>query len=86
MRLSILFLYAFVAGVLAIPARSGYVVHERRDVIPSHWTKEKRLDGQVVLPMRIGLAQSNLDRGNGLLMEVYVLTPLSYLPLLITQI
>ncbi|KAF7586002.1 hypothetical protein BBP40_009725 [Aspergillus hancockii] len=70
MRLSTVFLYAFVTEVLTIPTSSDYVVHERRDAIPSQWIEEKRLDGQVVLPMRIGLTQSNLDRGNGLLMEV----------------
>lgn len=71
MKTSFLLLHTLVAGVLAIPTRTDYVLHERRDVVPAHWTGEKRLDGQTVLPMRIGLTQSNLDRGHDLLMEVY---------------
>ncbi|KAE8419834.1 peptidase S8/S53 domain-containing protein [Aspergillus pseudocaelatus] len=70
MKSSFILFNILVAGVLAIPTRTDYVLHERRDAIPSHWTGEKRLNGQTVLPMRIGLTQSNLDRGHDLLMEV----------------
>ncbi|GAB1208348.1 hypothetical protein APSETT445_007096 [Aspergillus pseudonomiae] len=70
MKGSFLLLHALVAAVGSIPTRTDYVLHERRDAIPSHWTGEKRLDGQTMLPMRIGLTQSNLDRGHDLLMEV----------------
>ncbi|KAF4237496.1 hypothetical protein CNMCM8980_006955 [Aspergillus fumigatiaffinis] len=58
------------AGVLASPTPNDYVVHERRAVLPRSWTEEERLDKASVLPMRIGLTQSNLDRGHDLLMEV----------------
>ncbi|EAW16248.1 S53 family peptidase [Aspergillus fischeri NRRL 181] len=58
------------AGVLASPTPNDYVVHERRAVLPRSWTEEKRLDKASILPMRIGLTQSNLDRGHDLLMEV----------------
>ena len=75
MKGSFLLLHALVAAVGSIPTRTDYVLHERRDAIPSHWTGEKRLDGQTMLPMRIGLTQSNLDRGHDLLMEVYASMP-----------
>lgn len=61
-----------VTAVLASPTPPNYVVHERRDVLPNGWIEERRLDEGTLLPMRIGLTQSNLDRGHDLLMEVYV--------------
>ncbi|KAF7172400.1 hypothetical protein CNMCM6106_006590 [Aspergillus hiratsukae] len=71
---SVLLGAAAVAGVLASPTpnnyRNDYVVHEQRAVLPRSWTEEKRLDKGSMLPMRIGLTQSNLDRGHDLLMEV----------------
>lgn len=78
MRASILFLGVLAAGVLGIPAPSDYVVHERRDALPREWDTEMPLDKRTVLPMRIGLAQSNLDRGHDLLMEMYVPYSLLY--------
>lgn len=72
MKSSILLLGVAVAGVLAAPKPHNYEVHERRDVLPSSWTEGKRLDGSTMLPMRIGLTQSNLDYGHDLLMEMYV--------------
>jgi tripeptidyl-peptidase-1 len=73
MRLShVLLGTAAAAGVLASPTPNDYVVHERRAVLPRSWTEEKRLDKASILPMRIGLTQSNLDRGHDLLMEMYV--------------
>lgn len=71
MRLShVLLGTAAAAGVLASPTPNDYVVHERRAVLPRSWTEEKRLDKASILPMRIGLTQSNLDRGHDLLMEI----------------
>ena len=64
---------AAAAGVLGSPTPNDYVVHERRAVLPPSWSVEKRLDKASILPMRIGLRQSNLDRGHDLLMEVYVI-------------
>lgn len=43
-------------------------VHERREG-PS-WVKIAEVKGDLMLPMRIGLTQNNLDRGEELLMEV----------------
>ena len=58
------------ASVIAAPAPSSHVVHERRDHVPHAWVKWSKLAARVKLPVRIGLTQSNLDRGYDLLMEV----------------
>ena len=54
----------------AAPAPSGHTLHERRSVEYSPWTKAERLHAETILPMRIGLTQSNLDIGHDLLMDV----------------
>ena len=49
-----------------------FVVHEELDVVSSssRWVKRNRVDADAILPMRIGLAQSNLDRAWEYLMDV----------------
>ncbi|KAJ5604369.1 hypothetical protein N7510_009523 [Penicillium lagena] len=69
MKSSILLMGA-VTTVMAAPATHNYQLHERRDVIPSSWIEGTRLDGKTLLPVRIGLTQSNLDHGHDLLMDV----------------
>ncbi|GKZ19826.1 tripeptidyl-peptidase sed1 [Aspergillus brasiliensis] len=59
-----------VTAALASPAPPNHVVHERREALPSVWVEESRLDKRALLPMRIGLTQSNLDRGHDLLMDM----------------
>ena len=76
MRASALLLGALAAAAVAIPAPHNYVLHERRDVLPTSWSEGERIYRKASLPMRIGLTQSNLDRGHDLLMEVYVWTPM----------
>ncbi|KAF3394531.1 Tripeptidyl-peptidase sed1 [Penicillium rolfsii] len=68
MKSSMLLLLGAAVAVIAMPAPHEYVVHERRDHIPSSWIQGKKLDGSTILPVRIGLTQSNLDRGHDLLM------------------
>lgn len=46
------------------------VAHEKRDILPSSWSKTGRVHGDVTLPVRIGLTQSNLDQGHELLSHV----------------
>ena len=58
----------FAVCTFAAPA-PPHVLHEKRGQSKS-WTKRNRVYGGVKLPMRIGLTQSNLDRGHDLLMEV----------------
>ena len=59
----------------AVVPRSGHVVHERRDMIPASWVDDARVHSSMVMPVRIGLAPSNLDHGHNLLMELYVYKP-----------
>lgn len=50
---------------------SNYVVHERRhEHTDQRWSKVAQLDGNHVLPIRIGLKQSNLEHADRWLMEV----------------
>jgi tripeptidyl-peptidase-1 len=72
MMRSLLLTLAVVAIVLRFPVASRHVVHERQDALPEYWIEESRLDKQERLPVRISLAQSNLDHGHDLLMEMYV--------------
>lgn len=74
MRLPLLL--AITLSALGVVAAYGdHIVHERRDILPDAWSKVARLGGQEVLPVRIGLAQSNLDKGHDLLMEMYLAQP-----------
>ncbi|KAL6301121.1 peptidase S8/S53 domain-containing protein [Sparassis latifolia] len=55
-----------VSGTSAL--LSSRVVHESRRGVPSGWRAVRRAESSVVLPLRIGLAQSNLDN-----LETFVL-------------
>ena len=66
-----------IAGLLATtavaapaPAPAHHVVHEKRETASRAWVKRSRLAPKTKLPMRIGLTQSNLDKGHDLLMDV----------------
>jgi tripeptidyl-peptidase-1 len=59
------------AAVAAISPANRHVTHERRDVgSQNSWVKRDRISARDVLPMRIGLAQRNLERGDELLRAV----------------
>jgi tripeptidyl-peptidase-1 len=60
---------AFVlADAASIPV--SHVVHEKRDLTPRKFQKRDRLASGAILPVRIGLAQSNLHKGYDHLMDV----------------
>lgn len=61
---------AFAAQAAAAPFSSSHAVHERRDYVPKSWMKKGRVEHDVELPVRIGMTQSNLDKGHDLLMDV----------------
>lgn len=63
-------LAGLIASTVAIPKPASYVLHEKREYDPPVWHRDTRLDGNVLLPMRIGLTQQNLDKGHEMLMEV----------------
>ncbi len=51
---------------------SSHALHEKREIASEKWVKRGKVPENAVLPIRIGLVQSNLERGADLLMEVYV--------------
>jgi tripeptidyl-peptidase-1 len=61
---------AFAVAVAAAPS-PAHVVHESRIHEPKNWVRKERLQSEAILPMRIGLKQSNLKNGHDLLLEVY---------------
>lgn len=60
--------FAGTARALAVP--ETHAVHERRDFISARWIKRDRVQPHVRLPVRIGLAQNNLDKAHDYLMDV----------------
>lgn len=61
---------ALALSANAVPTPANHVLHEKRAYAPLHWEKLGRVDPAVVLPVRIGLTQNNLEKGPGLLDEV----------------
>ena len=61
---------ALAASAAALPS-STHVLHEKRSS-SSSWTKlhEVKLDERIILPVRIGLAETNLDSGYEMLMDI----------------
>ncbi|CAG7929585.1 unnamed protein product [Penicillium olsonii] len=53
----------------AVPAPVKHVLHEKRN-LHVDWVKGERVKRDSVLPVRIGLTQSNLDKGDEYLMAV----------------
>lgn len=65
-----LFFLALLALVHVTPFPEHHVVHERRSLLPSAWTKRNKLPHDHYLPMRIGLKQSELENAEYHLMRV----------------
>ena len=61
---------ACIAVVNAAPATSPMTLHEKRAAPASDWAKGARVERDAILPMRIGLTQTNLEKGYDYLMEV----------------
>lgn len=66
---SVLLVLAAALRAAAVPT-SSHVLHEKRQFAPLHWEKRDRVDPSIVLPVRIGLTQRNLDLGPDLLHQV----------------
>ena len=58
--------------VSCLAASSSNVVHEHPERGRDSLKILEKLPGSFLLPMRIGLTQSNMDRGPDFLYEVYV--------------
>jgi tripeptidyl-peptidase-1 len=61
---------AFAAALDAVAIPPHHEVHEERESLPSRWTKRDRVGSHKLLPMRIGLTQTNLETGYDSLMDV----------------
>ena len=61
---------SFAASVLASPLSITHSVHEKRDGLPQGWQKRSALDRRAILPMKVALAQSNLEKSWDWLSEV----------------
>lgn len=61
---------AFAATVTALAVPDTHVVHEERESTSSRWIKRDRVKSHAKMPVRIGLAQSNLDNAHDYLMDV----------------
>ena len=70
--LQVTLLAAIAALANAAPALTQvrHVLHEERKTTPSDGVKGARIEADAVLPMRIGLTQTNLDRGEDFLREM----------------
>lgn len=79
MRLSFSLVGALAVSVFALPASVPHVVHEKRGG-GSSWSQVANLKpaGRTMLPVRIGLKQSNLDRGHDILMDISSPTSANY--------
>lgn len=59
--------FAVIAALAALssaaPASIKHVLHEERRSPLSDYVRGARIKGSAVLPMRIGLTQTNLDHG-----------------------
>lgn len=64
--------FALFALTIGSPTPPTHVVHEKRHADPARWTKRDRVEPHKLLPMRVGLAQTNLDNAYEHLMSVYV--------------
>ena len=54
----------------ALSSRSSLVPHEKRHAPRTRWIKRDRIASATFLPVRIGLAQSHLEKGHDFLMDV----------------
>jgi tripeptidyl-peptidase-1 len=58
-----------LTGVDAAPS-SYHVRHETRSTVVASWQKLGAIDARTILPMRVGLTQSNVEAGRRALMDV----------------
>ena len=59
---------AVAVNAVALPAH--HVVHEKREILHPRWTKKERVQSQKLFQMRIGLKQTNLEKGYEHLLDV----------------
>lgn len=47
-----------------------HIVHEKRDALPVAWTKHSRAQKDVIVPVRVGLKQRNLEHSDRFLEDI----------------
>ena len=62
----------FATTSLAASLPNNHVLHEKREFEHPLWVKRSKVPSHRRMPMRIALTQSNLDKGQDYLMDVYV--------------
>ena len=77
---SVFIIATFAYPVLCAILPNTHVLHEKRDHLASAWIKRDRVQRNAILPIRIGLSQSNLHKGDDLLMQVFVFSICWYYP------
>lgn len=65
-------------AILAVTSPVPHAVHEVRTAIPPGWEKREILDRRAILPMKVALAQGNLDKGWDWLKDVSQPTSANY--------
>lgn len=79
MQLSLFLLGGLVACASAAPTTPTYSMHEKRELGATHWVpRDIKLNKDAIIPMSIGLTQSNLDKGYEYLMDVSEPTSKNY--------
>tara|TARA_R110002060_G_scaffold27375_2_gene37219 strand:+ start:748 stop:966 length:219 start_codon:yes stop_codon:yes gene_type:complete len=67
-------LIALLAAIVgfsgAVPTPGTHSLHEKRNSLPRLWARGDRVDRNAILPVRIGLAQQNMDDSYDHLMDV----------------
>ena len=63
---------AYFAVCFAAPTADNhnFVLHDKRDGAPHQWTKRSRAHADEILPVRIGLVQSNLHKAEDYILDV----------------
>ena len=67
---TIVTLLALICLTIAYPRSASHVLHEKRELTHPRWVKRSEIPSSAKLPMRIGLTQSNLDKGMDYIMDV----------------
>lgn len=60
----------FAVSTFASPLSPIHAIHEKKSELPNGWVKREQLDRRAILPMKVALTQSNLDKGWEWLKEV----------------
>lgn len=70
MKSFVALLVAAAALVNAVAISPHHEIHEKRQILHPRWTKRDRVESHKLFQMRIGLKQSNLEKGYQHLMGV----------------